>query len=197
MASPNPDGPPYRPYRYGLKRPQTRRANTLAGSLSNAAGPSCAAPRVRGNLRPKSGRTKDIFCVVCLKTRGTLTTTEKRGIGLRTPEWNRFCSCRKPDCGLNRVERARTSSALPGPDATLRDVRLQLLLRLCDAAYASLLTSGGKSTPANTSSKCGICKNAPESSISPKPSTDAVMPFIAATDNNCQKRRVYKSLVDF
>ena len=89
---------------------------------------------------------------------------------------------------LNVRETQAHCRSLPRPTSTCVST---------NSSYASLLTSGGRSTPAKTSSKCGICKNAPESSISPKPSTDAVIPFIAATDNNCQKRRVYKSLVDF
>ena len=52
----NPDGPPYRPYHYCLKRPQTRRTNNLTGNLSNAAGgPLGPIPTARP---PESGK----FC---------------------------------------------------------------------------------------------------------------------------------------
>ena len=85
------------------------------------------------------------------------------------------------------VERARNSSALPALIATYID----------SLPYANRLTSGAMSAPARTSSKCGICKKVPESSISPRPSTEAVIPLIAATDSRLQKRFVYASFMDF
>ena len=188
----NPDGPPYRPYLYDLKRPQTRRTNSLTGSLSNAAGGPARSdptqprgPQSPGNFAPQIRPEQNDI-------NGTLTTTEKCGTEMHTLHLGRLIhaeictSYGTPP--LNVRESQAHCRPLPRPTSTCVST---------DSSYANLLTSGAMSAPAKTSSKCGICKNVPESSISPKPSTDAVMPFIAATDSKLQNRLVYASFMDF
>ena len=147
--------------------------------------PNRAAPRVREIFAPQIRPDQK-------ELNGTLTTTEKCGTEMHTLHLGRLLHAKICTSygipSLNVRESQAHCRPLPRPTSTCVST---------DSSYASLLTSGAMSAPAKTSSKCGICKNVPESSISPNPSTDAVIPFIAATDNKLQKRLVYASFVDF
>ena len=180
---PNPDGPPERTLQLPLVPPHTRGGrNALLGAPPQVPDTTrhCAAPRVQVIFAPQ---TRQFF-----HQRVTLTTTGKCVMEMRTPPGNGL----HPRRSLyfvpkTNVERARNSSALPALIATYID----------SLPYANRRTSGAMSAPARTSSKCGICKKVPESSISPRPSTEAVIPLIAATDSRLQKRFVYASFMDF
>ena len=72
----------YRPYLYGLERPQTRRTNTLTGSLNNAAGGPPRGPQRPRNFAPQIRQDQRDFY------HGALTTTGKCVMEMRTDPGN-------------------------------------------------------------------------------------------------------------
>ena len=118
----NPDGPPYRPYHYCLTRPQTRRTNSLTGSLSNAAGgplgpsPTARPPESGKFFAPNPARPK----------RGKRNVDYYRK--MRNGNAYSPCGTAYPRGNLYFVrettsERARVTSALPTLTASYLDVR--------------------------------------------------------------------------